>query len=204
MPRAPSCRSRNSAERAFRDNWFFQGSYTWAHSYGNTEGYVNSDIDQGDSGITANFDKPSLATNTYGNLPNDRRHTIKLFGAYQFTPEVQVGANALIQSGRPLNKLGNDLTGATGYSGDFLLVPRGSVGETPWTYRLDLTVKYRPKFLGEKVTFGLDVFNLLDSQKITEPVEIFEDGAGNYYRSYGLGVATQTPRYTRLSFAVDF
>jgi hypothetical protein len=193
-----------SAERAFRDNWFFQGSYTWAHSYGNTEGYVNSDLDQGDAGITANFDKPSLTINTYGNLPNDRRHSFKFFGAYQFSPEVQVGANALVQSGRPLNKLGNDPTGAAGYAGDFLLVPRGGAGETPWTYRLDLTIKYKPKYLGEKVTLGLDVFNVFDSQRTTEPVETFIDAAGNPNRPYGLGVSTQQPRYTRLSFAVDF
>src|SRR5690606_34621883 len=88
------------------DQFFFQGSYTYAKSKGNTEGGVKSDIGQGDTNVTQDFDYLDLTTDTYGYLPNDRRHSFKLFGSYQFTDEWAVGANLLVQSGRPLNCMG--------------------------------------------------------------------------------------------------
>lgn len=39
-------------EANFDNQWFLQGSYTWAHSYGNIEGYVNSTLEQDDAGLT--------------------------------------------------------------------------------------------------------------------------------------------------------
>ena len=74
-------------ERAWDDRWFMKGSWTIAHSYGNTEGYVKSDNGQGDAGITQDFDHPGLMEGSNGYLPNDRRHTIKLNGSYGLTDE---------------------------------------------------------------------------------------------------------------------
>src|SRR3546814_14844067 len=47
-------------ERAWDDQWFLQGSYTWANSYGNNEGFVRSDNGQTDAGLTTLFDQPGL------------------------------------------------------------------------------------------------------------------------------------------------
>jgi hypothetical protein len=88
------------------DKLFLQGNYTFAKSKGNTEGGVKSDIGQGDTNVTQDFDYLALTVDTYGYLPNDRRHSFKLFGSYEFTDEWSLGFNALIQSGRPLNCLG--------------------------------------------------------------------------------------------------
>ena len=88
------------------DKWFLQGSYTYAKSKGNTEGGVKSDIGQSDTNVTQDFDYLALTTDTYGYLPNDRRHSFKLFGNYELTDEFSIGFNALIQSGRPKNCLG--------------------------------------------------------------------------------------------------
>ena len=88
------------------DKLFLQGNYTYAKSKGNTEGGVKSDIGQGDTNVTQDFDYYALTVDTYGYLPNDRRHSFKLFGNYDLTDEWSVGFNALIQSGRPLNCLG--------------------------------------------------------------------------------------------------
>lgn len=90
-------------ERAKADNWYLQGSYTLAKSRGNAEGYVNSTLEQGDAGITQDFDFAAFEDGAYGYLPNDRRHTLKLFGAYDLTDEWSVSANLLVQSGRPVN-----------------------------------------------------------------------------------------------------
>lgn len=88
------------------DKWFFQASYTLAYNKGNTEGGVKSDIGQGDTNVTQDFDYKELAIDSYGYLPNDRRHSLKVFGNYSFTDEWSVGANLLVQSGRPINCFG--------------------------------------------------------------------------------------------------
>ncbi|MCH1922540.1 hypothetical protein L9G15_24325, partial [Shewanella sp. A3A] len=64
-----------------------------------------SDNGQDDAGLTTDWDYPYLMDGAYGNLPNDRRHTIKVFGAYQLTDNVTVGTNITYQSGRPKNAL---------------------------------------------------------------------------------------------------
>jgi hypothetical protein len=88
------------------DKFFYQASYTWSKSYGNTEGGVKSDIGQDDTGTTQDFDYPELTIGSLGYLPNDRRHAFKVFGNYQLTDEWSVGANFLLQSGRPENCFG--------------------------------------------------------------------------------------------------
>ncbi len=90
-------------ERAKADNWYLQGSYTFAKSKGNVEGYVNSTLEQDDAGATQDFDFAAFEDGAYGYLPNDRRHTLKLFGAYDITDEWTVSANLIIQSGRPIS-----------------------------------------------------------------------------------------------------
>jgi hypothetical protein len=88
------------------DKWFFQASYTLAYNKGNTEGGVKSDIGQADTNVTQDFDYKELAIDSYGYLPNDRRHSLKVFGNYSFNDEWSVGANLLVQSGRPRNCFG--------------------------------------------------------------------------------------------------
>jgi hypothetical protein len=88
------------------DKFFMQASYTWSKSHGNTEGGVKSDIGQDDTGTTQDFDYPELTIGSLGYLPNDRRHAFKVFGNYQLTDEWSVGANVLVQSGRPINCFG--------------------------------------------------------------------------------------------------
>lgn len=93
-------------ERVKTDNWYLQGSYTYAKSKGNVEGYVNSSLEQDDAGLTQDFDFAAFEHGAYGYLPNDRRHTLKLFGAYEITDEWTVSANLLVQSGRPVSCYG--------------------------------------------------------------------------------------------------
>lgn len=89
------------------DKFFVQASYTWSKSQGNTEGGVKSDIGQGDTNVTQDFDYKELTVDTYGYLPNDRRHSFKVFGNYEFSDEWAMGANLLVQSGRPINCFGS-------------------------------------------------------------------------------------------------
>lgn len=171
------------------ENWFLQGSYTLAHSYGNVEGYVNSTLEQDDAGLTQDFDHPLFVDGSYGDLPNDRRHTFKVFGSYTLNEEWRFGANAIVQSGRPvscngyipLDGLDPDLIdygtfvryGSSSFycrtsdGGPQVLTQRGQFGRTPWTYTFDVSAAYQPNWL-EGLTLQVDVFNIFNTRRVTE------------------------------------
>jgi hypothetical protein len=88
-------------ERAFADGWYANISYVLAKSEGNIEGYVNSTLGQEDAGATQDFDHKVFQEGSQGYLPNDRRHQIKAYGAYQLTEEITFTANVSIASGLP-------------------------------------------------------------------------------------------------------
>lgn len=95
-----------SFERPFDGKWSLQGSYTWSHSYGNYEGAVKSDVAQTDTSITQDFDHHANTLYSYGDLPNDRRHTLKLNGNWAPTSRFSIGSNLTVQSGKPYGCLG--------------------------------------------------------------------------------------------------
>ncbi|MDP2137792.1 MAG: hypothetical protein Q8J74_08045, partial [Candidatus Didemnitutus sp.] len=194
------------AEKMWDNKWSAQVSYTWSQSYGNYEGWVLSDNGQDDAGITQMFDSPALTHNTYGKLPNDRRHQVKAFGAYSVSPELTAGVNLLLSSGRPINQIGtnpNDLI-ASGYGASYLLVPRGSAGTTDWRFSADLAFAYRPKWAKDRLTVNLDIFNVLNAATATEVSEYKENSAGGADPTYGLPTSWQTPRYVRISVGYDY
>ena len=88
------------------DRLTYSAAYVWAHSYGDFEGAVKSDITQADAGITQDFDFPALQDGAYGNLANDRRHAFKFYGNFQLAEDWNVGWNSSLVSGRPLSRFG--------------------------------------------------------------------------------------------------
>jgi hypothetical protein len=220
-------RTYSALEFFFDGRWdklFLQGSYTYAKSKGNTEGGVKSDIGQDDTNVTQDFDYYELTVDTYGYLPNDRRHSLKLFGSYDLTDEWSIGANLIVQSGRPLNCFGVlDRNPGPGYSphpygssfmrcspsgnaasNDSVAVPRGTKGRLPWTRQLDLNVAYRPNWM-EGLQFKVDVFNVLNSQEKTSVIETAEVAAtGNASSTYLLPASFQQPRSVRFMVQYDF
>ena len=228
----PAKRSYTALEYFFEGAWdrfFLQGSYTFAKGKGNTEGGVKSDIGQANTNVTQDFDYLELTVDSYGYLPNDRRHSLKLFGNYEFTDEWSVGANVLVQSGRPINcfgvlypyhggyhpygssfmRCGTSTAGqATDASGNFVgpvqAFPRGTAGRLPWTNQLDFNVAYAPEWL-EGLQFKVDVFNVFNSREIVSVVEVAEDpSTGAPVNTYLLPSAFQTPRYLRFMVQYDF
>lgn len=93
-------------ERPFDGHWGLTGSYTLAHSQGNYEGAVKSDIGQTDTSITQDFDHAANELGAYGDLPNDHRHTLRLYGTYRPWERFTIGANFSVQSGRPYGCIG--------------------------------------------------------------------------------------------------
>ena len=213
-------------ERPFNGKWGFSASYTLSKTKGTAEGYVNSVINQEDAGVTQDFDFGSLTDGSDGYLANDRRHVFKAYGNYAITPEVRLGFNATLASGRPLNCIGfvpetvpdysdaSNYTTASSYyclgaNGKSTLVQRGSVGRTPWTGSLDLQLAYMPAISKGKLTIQADVFNVFNSQKATELNEQRDYsrdtvGEGKLNPNYQQPTSFQTPRSVRLTARYEF
>lgn len=193
------------AEKVWDGKWAASINYTWSQSYGNYEGQVLSDTGQDDAGITTLFDSPLNTVNTYGYLPNDRRHQLKIFGSYAVTKEFSIGTNFLFQTGRPRNLIGwkdDPVRGAT--SNDYLLEPRGSRGTTDMLFNWNLSFVYRPKFLKDRFSVQADIFNVLDGDAVTEVVEVSQNASGGVEPSYGTPSAWQRARYIRLSASFTY
>ncbi|MGF6711226.1 outer membrane receptor protein involved in Fe transport [Luteibacter sp. W1I16] len=191
-------------EHPFADKWYGRIDYTWSRSYGNTEGQLASDLDTGNGGqadvsVTQDWDLPQLMVGANGKLPNNRTHQIKAFGYYQFTDDLRFGANLNIASGRPKNCTSFYPTPDAGlYNGAFYYwcglpgqpgyerSPRGSHGNTPWTYIVNLNAAYTPSWLDKHLTFQVDVLNVFNKQTPTA-----------YYPRYASSRSTVSPLYDR-------
>ncbi len=198
-------------ERIYDGKWGAQMSYTWAHSYGNNEGFVRSDNDQTDAGLTTLFDQPGLLDGAYGNLPNDRRHSFKAFGVYKVAPEWRLSSNFSLESGRAINAFGVHPTdafaaayGSESFYADGVLVPRGSKGTTAWVTRWDLGVEYKPKWGKDKIVLSMDIFNVLNLHSEVQVDEIYDEDDGSKSPSYGVPTRWQQPRYFRFSAEYAF
>jgi hypothetical protein len=208
-----------TVDRQWDDKWMFTGTYTWSHSWGNNEGYVRSDNGQDDAGLTTNFDQPGLTDGGFGDLPNDRRHSVKMFGSYQVNDDFNVGANFSWQTGKPKSAFGIHPTDvfAQAYGSESFYkggtpAARGSEGRTNSVWYVDLTASYDVHFEGFDVNLRADVFNIFDNDTATEYDEIYDDeslseaGNGLFVKSptYGFENNWQTPRYVRLSASIVF
>lgn len=206
-------------ERPFDGVWSLQGSYVLAKSKGNYEGAVKSDLGQTDTSITQDFDAWFLAEGSEGYLPNDRRHTFKLFGAYQLTEQLRLGANFYAQSGRPYGCLGyhpdDPQVGGQPSAwycpvgGTSVFTPRGSKGRTEWVTNTDLNLTY--DIIQEREGFGsvsaaLDVFNLFNERNVTRVVEQGEtyNIPGRPVLTYGMPRSYQSPRSVRFTLRYSF
>ncbi|KEQ54630.1 TonB-dependent receptor-like protein [Sphingobium chlorophenolicum] len=93
-------------DRAWDGRFSLAGSYVWAKSRGNYEGGVKSDNGQDDTGLTTDFDEPGWMDGANGYLPNDRRHTFKVYGSYAVSDNFTVGVFGFLQSPRRYGCIG--------------------------------------------------------------------------------------------------
>lgn len=214
-------------ERPFDGVWGLQGSYTLSESKGNYEGAVKSDIGQTDTSITQDYDHAANSLGAYGYLPNDHRHTLKLFGSYAPNDFFSVGANFTAQSGRHYGCLGrvpvsvDPLSPQTGTPSGWycpigannavISTPRGSQGETDWTYQLDLNMNFNLLQTETKgaLTASIDIFNVFDNDEVTRVVEqgLVRTSANTATARapyYGLPRSYQSPRTVRFGLRYRF
>ena len=208
-------------ERAWDGKWSANFNYTWSESKGNSEGFVQSDFQQDDSGITQDFDQPGFVEYAYGLLPNHRRHRVKAWGAYGITDDFIVGGNFTVESPRPLSCFGRH-PGSNLTSGAFENVygpgnshycqgqpsPRGTAQESEWVYQVDLSARYNFEIpTGQIVTFRADVFNVFDSHAVQDRYEIGDlDVTANTppHPNFGQPRLYQGARSVRLGMDITF
>lgn len=162
-------------EHPMRNGWYGKLNYTWSKSYGNQEGQTKSDNAQADVGFSSSWDFPENMINSTGYLPNDRTHSLKAYGQYELTNQWSLGANALVQSGRPKSRtcnippaLDNQGLGLFQYGSVFWLCDgpnngRGQAGRLPWSTLLDMNVIFKPS-AAPGLLFKVDVLNVFDKQ----------------------------------------
>ena len=92
-------------------------------------------------------------------------------------------------------------------------MPRGTYGELPWTYNIDLHLEYAVRAGGVSIVPILDVFNLTNVQQVTAVDQVYNSlRKGNQSPPYtnptnptfGMATAWQKPRLIRLGARVSF
>jgi outer membrane receptor protein involved in Fe transport len=204
-----------TATKRFTNNWQLIASYVYSSLIGNYEGLFRNDNGQADPNITSLFDLVSLLNNTYGRLPNDRPHQLKLDGSYRWRFNLMTSASFRAQSGIPFDELiphpvyGNN----EGFG-----VPRGTAvnpvtgsNRTPTTYTLDLGLYYPIKIReGKELRFTMDWFNVTNAQRAVRQDTTFSINSGvtgvaainNPF--YGTGTIFQQPAAIRLGAKFKF
>jgi len=99
-------------------DWGVNASYVWASNEGNTEGLVKSDNGQNDPGLTQDFDLAALVINSYGPLPTEVEHQLKVGGYYVLNDQLRFGATARIRAPRQFGCFGVLPEGIYGNSAD--------------------------------------------------------------------------------------
>lgn len=197
-------------KKKWRRGTYIDATYTWAHSYGNYEGLVRSDNGQSDAGITTLFDFAGLMEGAYGDLPNDRRHSLKVFGLVSFLQRWQSSFSASYIHGRPKNAFGIHPTdsyaalyGSSSFYQQGTLVSRGSLGRTEGVFNIDIGIQFEPTLWSNQLQIKVDIFNVFDLDGVIEVREIADQSTGVPAPTFGLPAAFQRPRIVRLSFRYE-
>lgn len=208
-------------DRAWDGKWSMNASYTLAYGRGNAEGPVNSDTDFADTGRTENFDDPFVNLRGYGYLANDRRHQVKLRGAYAITDHWLVGATLDARSGGPVTGFGvGNPYDATVYHSYYVCVEncdspysaervyahsgRGGYGRLPWSYELGASVTWLKSFGEADLKVKFAVYNLTNQQKKLSVNQELEGAVGGRNALFLYPESFQAPRYAQLVVSLDY
>jgi outer membrane receptor protein involved in Fe transport len=206
-----------TATKRFSNNYQLIASYVFSSLIGNYEGLFRNDNGQTDPNITSLFDLPSLLGNTYGRLPNDRPHQLKINSTYQTPFKLVLSGNFYAQSGIPFNAL---IPHPVYGNNEGFFVPRGTAinpftgrNRTPTTFQLDFGAYY-PIKMGEKREFRLmfDWFNVTNSQRAVREDETLRINSGISgaqgiqfaNAGFGYGTVFQFPSNFRLGAKFSF
>lgn len=171
------------------DPYFLNLSYTFARSYGNTDGLLDlSHRDPGYIGQTYVFYYPELQIAGEGNLSDDVRNTFVASGVYYFHQALEglhIGSILRVASGAPYSCMGsfpnasspaNYNVGANSYFCNGVPTARGSL-RLPWQWTLGMSVGYDWK-IGQrnKMSINLQIQNITNHQGINDRNQNYDTG----------------------------
>lgn len=189
LPDQPKAvRDYDAVEVDFRkrlnDRWSFWGRYWWSRLHGNYSGLASSDEvytyadDYGPGetrrartspNVNRDFDALAMsfaenAVPSYGPLPADRPHQLRLQALYEFPFGTSVGATFNAASGVPVSRY---VTLPPGVAPVYYL-GRGSDGRTPSLWQVDLYLQHDLKLSDRfRLELSANVLNLFDTDKAT-------------------------------------
>ena len=220
-----------TAHKRFSGRWSLVGSYRYSKLEGTYEGFYRNDNSQPNPAISSMFDYPTndpsyteIGVPVYGfrgdirylgklgagPLPNDRPHQLKLWGSYNVTDSLNLGAGFWASSGRPLTPFAADPV--LGRAGDIPEAPRGSGIETedgfktrtPADWSFDIHADYGFTLGGGRLVLVVDIFNLFNSQ---DPIDYDQNTELRPLvdnPDFGHRILYQSPRSVRLGARFDF
>lgn len=153
-----------SASKRLARNWLLNASYTYSRLIGNYNGLYDADNSYFAPNGGNAYDFPELVVNRRGPLANDRPHSGRVDGMYQFPVgpgTLMTGLSFSAYSGIPRNYFGALIPNQS----LVLLLPRGSAGRTPTVTQADLKFSYRrPLSKTTALEVFLDIYNILNQR----------------------------------------
>ncbi len=137
-------------------------SYTYSRTNGDYPGLYSSENGQLNPNLSAQYDLTELEANRDGPLPVDRPHYLKL-DAYYTQGNVTLGGRVRALSGTPIDALAKHYRYGTH---EAFLLPRGTMGRTPFARSFDLHVDYARELRdGVWLTLFADILNVGNDQE---------------------------------------
>lgn len=189
-----------TAKKRFSNHWWLDANYTLSRLEGNYEGGSGGYSLAGlNPNASSAFDVPEyiLIHNTYGLLPQDRTHQLKIQAGYKFDFGLVLGANFELQSGRPVNKFMGYPSLEAGY-GTIFVVPRGEAGRLPTVWALDIHAEYQFKLWKTKLSLIADIFNVTNEQNATSVYQTYYR-TPDYLSQIASGSLTPDPNWGKVT-----
>jgi hypothetical protein len=186
--------------RRFANNWFGSANITFSRLYGNYAGLSSSDeIRTPTTGVSSATSQQQAGStfrqggnvnrawdsdeqmfdskgnlDTLGRLATDRPVVVKLYGAYSFAPNTQVGVFFYGGSGTPMTTYVN-----TVHQTELFVEGRGDMGRTPFYSKTDLMLSHELEMTGNKrLRLEFTVLNLFNQKTGRHIFNYLNRGAG--------------------------
>lgn len=171
-----------------QEPYYLSVNYTWAHAYGNEDGYSNESRDiYGDpssssvlqtAGRSGNFNYPQEVAGSAGPLASDIRNKLVVTGIYYWQNGLRVSSMLTAQTGAPYGCYGTYPNAAVVQANPSIadvthycagqLVPLNGLGRYPFSWRWDLGVGYKWAMAGgHALDVSLNVTNVTNRQTVT-------------------------------------
>jgi hypothetical protein len=150
-----------------KDDWWVSGSYTWSHYYGNFDQDNTTTTNDQAIFIGSSNLADGRGRNVWdfkkGDLKGDRRHLLKLYGAYVAPWDGRFGAFLLYQSGEPWETWDGSYYGFSSSTIRYSEPAGSRTSSSHWQLDLNYTHDFRFADL-HNLQVRLDLYNVFDNQ----------------------------------------